>query len=159
VSLYQAHRYDEAITQLRTALAIDPDDWFAREWLGRAYARLGRFPEATAELRTAQQGKGSGNAEIESALGRVYADAGNRAEATNMLEHLRQRKQHELISAAFLATVQVGLGATDDAFASLTQANAQRSWFVVMWKVDPELDPLRSDPRFAALLKQAGFEP
>jgi len=157
--LYFARRYDEAIKELRTAIAVDPDYWFTHEWLGRAYARLGKFSEAVAELHTAQRLEGSGNAEIDSALGRVYADAGNRTEATKVLDHLRERMRNEFVSGAFVATIHVGLGEIDEAFAALAQGAAQHSWFVPFWKVDPELDPLRSDPRFAELLKKVGLEP
>jgi len=156
---YFARRYDDAIKQLRTALAVDPDYWPTHEFLGRAYARLGKFSDAVAELQTAQRLEGSGNAEIESALGRVYADAGNRTEATKVLDHLRERMRDQFVSGAFVATVYVGLGERDEAFAALAQGAAQRSWFVPWWKVDPELDPLRSDPRFAALLKKVGLQP
>jgi len=119
---------------------------------------VGRFAEAVAELRTAEELEGSGNAEIESALGRVYADAGNRTEATKVLNHLRERMRDAFVSGGFLATVQVGLHATDEALASLAQAEVQHSNWVGWWKVDPELDPLRSDPRFTALLKKVGLE-
>ena len=155
---YFARRYDEAIKQLRTTLAVDPDYWPTHEFLGRAYARLGKFSEAVAELHTAKRLEGSGNAEIESALGRVYADAGNRTEATKVLNQLRERMRDQFVSGAFVATVYVGLGEIDEAFAALAQGAAQHSWFVPFWKVDPELDPLRSDPRFAALLKKVGLE-
>jgi predicted amidophosphoribosyltransferase len=50
-------------------------------------------------------------------------------------------------------------GKKDGALAALAQAYEQRSWYVTWWKLDPDLDPLRSDPRFAALLKKAGLEP
>ena len=157
-NLYFARRYEEAIQQLRTALASDPDYWWAHAWLGRAYARVGRFSEAVAELHTAQQ-LGAGHPEIESALGRAYADAGDRAEATKVLTHLRERARDEFVSAAYVATLSIGLGEIDEAFAALAQAAAQHSYYVGWWKVDPELDPLRSDPRFAALLKKVGLEP
>ena len=159
LNLYFARRYEEAIKQLRTAVTIDPDYWWAHEWLGRAYARVGRFSEAVVELRTAQRLEGSGNTEIESALGRVYADAGNRTEATKVLTHLRERMRDEIISAAFVATIHVGLGEKEEALVALAQAEAQHSYFVGWWKVDPELDPLRSDPRFIGLLKKVGLEP
>jgi TolB-like protein/class 3 adenylate cyclase len=157
MNLYLARRYDEAIRQLRTTISTDPDYWYARLWLGRAYARTDRVSEAIAELRTAQQLEGSGSAEIESALGRAYADEGNPAEATKVLEHLRQRMHDEFISAAFLANLRIGLGQVDEAFASLAQAETEHSYYVGFWKVDPDLDPIRADPRFTELLKKVGF--
>jgi TolB-like protein/class 3 adenylate cyclase/Flp pilus assembly protein TadD len=158
MNLYLARRYDEAIKQLRTTISTDPDYWYAHIWLGRAYARTGRCSEAIAELRTAQQLEGAGNPEIESALGRAQADAGDRAEATKVLEHLRQRSKDEFISASFLANLHIGLGQVDAAFAALSQAETEHSYYVGFWKVDPDLDPLRSDARFTALLKKVGLD-
>jgi TolB-like protein/cytochrome c-type biogenesis protein CcmH/NrfG len=158
MNLYLARRYDEAIKQLRTTISTDPDYWYAHLWLGRAYARTGRFSEAIAVLRTAQQLEGSGDTEIESALGRAYADEGNLAEATKVLEHLRQRMHDEFISAASLANLRIGLGQVDEAFASLAQAETEHSYYVGFWKVDPDLDPLRADPRFTELLKKVELD-
>ena len=123
--------------------------------------RIGRFAEAVAGLKvaaalpTVQQT--SAISEIESALGRVYADAGDRTEATRMLAPLHQRARTEFVSAAYLATIHIGLGELDEAFAALARAEAERSYWVGSWKVDPELDPLRSDPRFTALLNKVGL--
>ncbi len=158
-NLYFARRYDEAIKQLRTAVTIDPDYWWAHEWLGRAYARVGRFAEAVVELHKAQRLEGSGNTEIEGALGRAYADAGDRTEATKVLARLRERARDEFVSAAFIATIHIGLGEMDEALAALAQAEKEHSYYVGFWEVDSELDPLRSDPRFTALLKKVGLEP
>lgn len=158
-NLYFARRYEEAIKQLRTTITIAPDYWWAHAWLRRTYARAGRLSEAVAELSPTQQLQGAGYAEIASALGRAYADAGNRTEATKVLEHLRQCMKDEFISASSLANVHIGLGQVDEALAALAQAEMEHSYYVGFWKVDPELDPLRSDPRFTALLKKVGLEP
>ncbi|MBI3386364.1 MAG: tetratricopeptide repeat protein [Deltaproteobacteria bacterium] len=155
--LYFAGRNDAAIEQFRTAVAIDPDNWWAHEWLGHSHGRAGRFPEAIAELLKAKQL--SSSPEIESVLGRVYADAGNRAEATKVLNHLRQRVHDEFVSPAFVASILVGLGQLDEALVALAQAQEQRSYYVMQLKVDPDFDPLRSDPRFTELLKKVGLEP
>jgi TolB-like protein/tetratricopeptide (TPR) repeat protein len=159
MNLYIARRYDQAITQLRTTIARHPDYAYAHLWLGRAYARTGRFPEAIATLENAhRRWEGSEGSEYEAALGRAYADAGNRIEAGKILDHMRERSRTAFVSAAFLATVHAGLGEVDEAFTALGQAAAQHSYYVGWWKVDPELDPLRSDPRFTALLKKVGLD-
>ena len=156
VNLYLARRYDEAVKQLRAAINTDPDYVYAHLFLGRVYARMGRFSEATAELRTAV--RLAPVPEQESALGRAYADAGDRDKATVVLNRLREQMRDTFVSAAFLATMHIGLGEMDKAFAALEEAATQHSYYVPWWKLDPELDPLRSDPRFTALLKKVGFQ-
>jgi TolB-like protein/lipoprotein NlpI len=157
-ALYLAGRNDEAIRQLRTTITLDPDYWYAHMCLGRAYAVAGRTADLLAEAETAQRLAAPGDPEAEAALGRAYADAGKKAEAMKVLEHLRQRSQNEFISAAFLASVQTGLNQVDEAFASLEQAVAQRSYYVLQLRVDPGFARLRSDPRFTALLKKVGLD-
>ena len=61
------------------------------------------------------------------------------------------------LSDTYRATIHIGLGEFDQAIAALTRAAAQHSYFVGLWGVDPELDPVRTDPRFIALLKQVGL--
>jgi adenylate cyclase len=155
-NLYLTRRYDEAVKQLRAAINTDPDYGYAHLFLGRVYARMGRFSEAIVELRTAMQL--APGPEPESALGRAYADAGDRSKATEVLDHLREQMRDTFVSAAFVATVHIGLGQVDEAFSALEEAAAQHSYYVPWWKLDPELDPLRSDPRFTALLKKVGLD-
>jgi len=155
-NLFFAGRNDAAIEQLHTAVAVDHDRWWAHAWLARAYARAGRFPEALAEAQKAQQL--SDYPEVESVLGRVHADAGDRVEATKVLNHLRERARKEFVAPAYVATILIGLGQLDEALVELAKAAEERSYYVMYWKVDPDLDPLRSDPRFTALLKKVGLE-
>jgi adenylate cyclase len=155
-NLYITGRNDEAIERLRGAVAIDSDFWWARAWLGRANARAGRFAEAIAELREAQ--RIAPFAEVEAALGRTYADAGNREEATKVLNHLRGGMRGVLVSPGYVAVVLIGLGRLDEAYAALEQAEEERWYYGGFLKVDPYFARLRSDPRFKALLKKAGLE-
>lgn len=129
----------------------------AHAWLARAYAPAGRFPEAIAEARKAQQ-LAPRYAEGESILGRIYADAGEKAEAEKVLDHLRAPMRDEFIPPPYVATILIGLGRFDEALVELAKAAEERSWYVMNWKVDPDLDPLRSDPRFMALLKKVGLD-
>jgi len=140
---------------LRTAVAIS-DFWWARIWLGQAHARAGRFREAVSELRDVL--RIAPFADTEAALGRTYAEAGNGEEATKVLNHLRTSKSDMFVSSGYVAAVLIGLGRRDEAFAALEQAKEERWYYVGFLKVDPYFDPLRSDPRFKALLKEAGLE-
>ncbi len=157
VNLYFIRRYDEAIRQLQTAIRTDPDYGYSHFWLGLAFARVGKLSEALAEATvTLTQLE---NAEAESALGRVHAQAGNRPEAETMLNGLRKRAQNGFVSAYDMALLHVSLEHIDEAFEYLGKAETERSYYIPWLKLDPELDPLRSDPRFAALLKKVGAEP
>jgi tetratricopeptide (TPR) repeat protein len=102
LNLVFAGRNDAAIEQLRTATTVQRDKWWAHALLARAYARAGRFPEALAAARQAKQL--SKYAEIESVLGRVLADAGDRAEATKVLDHLRERARHEFVPPPYFTS-------------------------------------------------------
>ncbi len=62
------------------------------------------------------------------------------------------------LSPYLRAHFYAALGEKDKAFAELNKAYENRDGFVVMYlKVDPRLDPLRSDPRFQDLLRRVGF--
>ena len=126
-------------------------------FLGRAYARVGERARGIAELRTAGQLEPN-NPEIEAAMGRAHAEAGEEEEAEKVLDDFRERLQHGFVSAYYLALVHVGLGQFDQAFDWLAKAEAERSFYIGWLKVDPELDPLRSDPRFAALMRKLHFQ-
>jgi len=158
-NLYFARRYDDAIRQLRTTVAMDPDYYWGREVLGRAYARTGKLPEALAELRSARRAAGSWISEIESAFGPVSTEMGNRSEALAMLADMREHAKTEYVPAYYFATVYAALGDKDSAFARLAQAVEERSVWTGWFGVDPDLDSLRSDPRFAALLKKMKLPP
>jgi hypothetical protein len=54
--------------------------------------------------------------------------------------------------------IHVGLGDHDRAFALLEKAYEARSWYLTWLKVEPTLDPLRKDPRYADLMRRVGFE-
>ena len=59
------------------------------------------------------------------------------------------------MSAYHVAAIYGALGEADEAFEWLDRAYEERSPWIGYMKVDPRLDPLRQDPRFAALLGRA----
>ena len=56
-----------------------------------------------------------------------------------------------------MAVAHVALGEKDAAFAELEKAYQAHDWFLQRLKVDPFMDSLRNDPRFADLVKRVGL--
>lgn len=158
VSLYFARRYDQAAERGRRTIQMDPNFWLAHTTLGRAYEQRGQLPDAIAEYQKARQIDNM-IAEILMDLGRAYGVAGRRAEAEAVLAELRERSKNSYVAPFHIAMVYIGLGDKDQAFAWLEKAYEARSWYLTWLKVAPELDSLRSDPRFADLMRRVSFTP
>jgi DNA-binding winged helix-turn-helix (wHTH) protein/TolB-like protein len=157
-ALYFARRHDEAIEECRKTIDLHPEFGVAHWYLGRAYLQTGRVPEALAALRKAVTLSG-GSPLMKGTLGVAYAVAGDRAGAGAVLEELEKLRAGGYASALDLAAIHAGLGDRDRAFEWLDQAAAERAFHLIYLKVWPELDPLRKDPRFAALVRRIGLQP
>ena len=90
--------------------------------------------------------------------GNAYARAGNKAEARKDLQKLIEMSRHN-IGTYEVAQVYAGLGEKDRAFEWLEKAYKIHDKSLTFLKVDPCLDPLRSDPRFQDLLRRVGLPP
>jgi serine/threonine protein kinase len=85
-------------------------------------------------------------------LGWVLARGGQRAEAERLLGELDAAAREGYVSPAALAILHIGLGNLDRALELAERAYGERRGWLVYFKVNPMLDPLRREPRFAALL-------
>jgi pentatricopeptide repeat protein len=93
------------------------------------------------------------------ALINAYAQAGRRVEALRLLRELQEkRKQTGFVPAGAFVNAYLGLRENDQAFAWLDQAYQEQSNLLQFLKVHPFFDPIRSDPRFASLLRGAGLD-
>jgi TolB-like protein/tetratricopeptide (TPR) repeat protein len=155
--LHFARRPDEAITQLRKTLELDPGFGVAHFTLGNAYELKGEFDQAISEYQTAIALSGNLNGRIGS-LGHAYALAGRKNDARQILKRLKERSRNGYVSPYHTALVYIGLDEKEEAFAWLEKAQHDRYWMMAFLKVDPRLDPLRSDPRFQDLLRRVGLE-
>jgi len=149
-------RYDEAVDVLRKTVELDDTFWLSHSFLGRAYEQKGRLPEAIAELKRAVQLEPAA-AESRSVLGHVYALSGNKVEALKVLDELKEMSQTAYVPPYNIAIVYAGLGDKDQAFAWLDRAYDDRSGYMTWLTTDPQLDSLRSDPRFDDLKRRVGF--
>ncbi len=155
--LFQAHRYDEAIRELRTALTIAPKNPMAEWYLGFALVGAERFDEAITTLERAAS-LSDRSAAVLGVLVHAYAGAGRRTEALQVLDELHRRRRSGYVPPAAFLNAYLGLGETQEAFAWMERAAEERSNIMQFLKVHPFFDPLRGDPRFAAFLRRANFQ-
>lgn len=154
--LYTARRYDEAIAQLRQVLEMEPG-FPATYFLALAYAKKGMYEEARVEIDRAIKLSNRSSTYI-SLLGYVHALADEKGEAFKILEELLERLKSESAIPYQFAIIYAALGDNDQALKWLEQIRLERSSWMPFFKVEPELDPLRSDPRFNSLLQKLGAE-
>src|SRR5207244_11599458 len=120
------------------------------------YEQKGKYDEAIAEFRQVlnlSAGKPLGIA----ALAHAYALSGKRAEAQRTLAELQEVSKQRSVSSASIALIYIALGDKDQAFAWLEKADKERDGILARLKVDPRFDSLRSDPRFADLVRRVGL--
>ena len=152
-AFYAARQYDQAVEQLRKALDLDPKSTRIRFFLGAVYAQQSKFEQAIAVLREAGPNLGA------ACLGYAYGRGGNKDEARKILAGFEQLSKERFVPAVWLAFIYTGLGEKDKAFEWLQKAYEQRDPMLMELKGLPLWDPLRSDPRFQALLRRMNFPP
>jgi len=154
--LYMARQYDRAIAQLQDTLEMDPTYELPHLVVGQAYGQKGDYVHAIPELKKAVE-LSHGTPLMVSALAYAYGRSGNQAEAERWLADLQSKSKTEYVSPYYFAIACIGLGRRDQAIDWLEKAFADRSNGLVFLKVEPELDDLRSDPRFVALQQKLSF--
>jgi len=156
VTLYLARRYDDAIEQFKKALVIDPTFFYTHYNLGIALQFKGDLKGAIAEFEKAKQlSKDSNDSFTIALLGAAKGLAGDKQAAEQTLKELDQIAQSQEVDEYSRALVYLGLNNKDEALRCLDRTYAARDGSSLCWiKVDPFLDPLRSDPRFEALVQK-----
>jgi tetratricopeptide (TPR) repeat protein len=149
---YWERRYDEAIREGRKALVLDPNYFAAYMQLGQVYVQTGAYNEAIAVLKKAIELGGGG--QVQAMLADTYALSGQTGEAKKILADLTDRSLQTYAPPFDVALAYVSLGDYDQAFAWLEKAHDERARPMLSLKVNPRLDPLRSDPRFIALVRR-----
>ncbi|MGE0132545.1 MAG: tetratricopeptide repeat protein [Blastocatellales bacterium] len=157
--LYMARRYDEAIAQCREYIKLDPGFATAHLYLGLSYYQQGRFAAALTPLQKAVE-LSDGRDETKGALAQNYVKLNRPGEALRILNELKEQAVRNMHGNYYVATVYAAMGEKEQAFAWLEKVWQQRHpIFAVRFKIDPNLDPLRSDPRYNDLLRRVGLTP
>jgi TolB-like protein/DNA-binding winged helix-turn-helix (wHTH) protein len=154
---YWAGRYDPAIENARSVLAIDPNHYAGHLCLGLALEQKRQFPEAIVELQKAVD---SSNEQMWMAfVAHAKALAGDKAGARKILGDLEALSRRTYVSPFLFALVYPDLGDKEQAFFWLEKCYQGREHDLVFSRVWPMFDSLRSDPRYQDLMRRVGLPP
>lgn len=156
--LYFERQYDVVIEQSKVALEMEPSLVLAYFNLGRAYSQSKMHRQAIAELLKARELSGESPA-MTMQLGYAYAMAGKKVEAKRMIDDLARLARKTYVPAFYSGAIYTGLRDKDLAFRWLKRAYDERCDYMVHLPKEPATDPLRSDPRFDALVPRPGPKP
>ena len=156
LTLYYARDCDSAIEYARKTLELDQSFAPAHRLLSLSYLGKKMFAEA---IDANERWMAMAGNEIEATIGlaQIYAAAGRRVEALVLVARLSPEQLSAGNFMRGLAVVHAALGDNDTAFAWLDKCYDARAEALCTLRIDPKIDGLRADPRFAALLKKVGL--
>jgi len=155
-----ARRYDESIAQFQKALDLNPNLPVVRALLAWAYAMKAMHPQALTEYdKIPDQDKAvaAENQLVAGGLGWVYAVSGRRADALKIAKEFRDLSSHAYVDFYFVAGIYAGLADKDEAFRLLEKGYEEHSASMPYLTVDSFWNGMRSDPRYADLLRRIGL--
>jgi TolB-like protein/DNA-binding winged helix-turn-helix (wHTH) protein/Tfp pilus assembly protein PilF len=155
-ALYHARRYDDALRQLQRTVEMFPD-WGERLYweMAEVYEQKRMFAEAVA---TRQHALSLNNDPNVTALGEAYKRAGYRGYLLKRIQTLEQGP-HQAFTFPYLAHLYAALNDEPHAMSYLERAYEEHNLAVLFMRTAPELDPIRSSPRFRDLVRRIGFPP
>jgi tetratricopeptide (TPR) repeat protein len=151
---YFSRRYVQSLSLIRRAHALNinlPDEAFL---LGDIYAEEGMYAKSIAEFQ-----KSGNTPHLIGHLGNAYARAGQTGAARKTVRQLEEHVRNDGVGEYEIALVYAGLGKKNEAFTWLEASYKAHSEGLTNLKIDPCLDPLRSDPRFNDLVRRVGLTP
>jgi tetratricopeptide (TPR) repeat protein len=146
------HQTDRAIEQLRKTLALGPNFYRARILLGIAYGQKKEFSQAIVEFLQANLIEKT--PVLSGFLGYAYAMGHRIKEAQEILHHLLESSKQDYVPPYSIALIYTGMGQQAEALEWLEKAFVEHSHWRGWLGLTPELDSLRSDPRFTELLRR-----
>jgi TolB-like protein/Flp pilus assembly protein TadD len=145
-------RYQEAVTQFKKAIEMDPRNYTAHWGLGQALERAGDLSGAIAEYEKAT--RLDDDPLPLGLLGAAKAKAGDRMGALIILDKLQEIAKQRYVPDYSFALIYLALGQKDEAMKWLESSYAKHQPDLNWVRVDPDLRPLRGDPRFEALAEK-----
>jgi eukaryotic-like serine/threonine-protein kinase len=151
-AFYGWRRFEEAVQEFQRALHIDPNAPYPLWSIGLSHMALGRNQEAVATLEKAVEITDRKQSHYLGLLGGAYAAAGDPQRALAVLDELQLLSSSQYVAPFHFAYLHIPLGNSDEAMSCLEKACAERN-ALTWWIRDAAFyDPIRSHPRFPALL-------
>jgi DNA-binding winged helix-turn-helix (wHTH) protein/tetratricopeptide (TPR) repeat protein len=150
-----ARRYDEAITQFKRVVEMD-DNGNSRDWLSMAFMQKGDYDQAFEWFLEAEKRRWYVSLDSDS-WKTIYAKSGWHGVLRQQLERKKLEEKNGYFPYWDMATIYAELGEKDSAFIYLEKCRQNRQLYMLWLRIEPKLDPLRSDPRFEDLIRRVGL--
>ena len=160
ILIYQ-RQFHKAEKHLKTAIELKPDFPYPYFHLDKLFIHQKRYEEGIAVYEKAMSMIANGHGLLDGTglcLGWAYAMSGDRERAKEILSDLKEKAKSEYVSPVEIGLVYLGLDEVDNAFTWFTRAvedHDSDAW--ILMPQDPIFDPIRSDPRYAELLRKMGM--
>jgi serine/threonine-protein kinase len=148
-----ARQFDNALEQAKKTYELDRNFIAGQSWLAHTYNAKGMYSES---LSISEKTLDSSFPFL-AQLGYTYAKTGRRREAEEVISKWKEAEKAKYVMSYWVAITYAALGEKDAAFGELEKAYQAHDWFLQRLRVDPFMDPLRDDPRFADLVKRLGL--
>jgi DNA-binding winged helix-turn-helix (wHTH) protein/Flp pilus assembly protein TadD len=142
--------FEAAVDCGKTALELHPYLALGRSHYAQALEFSGRFEEALVQYRLASV-MSPDLPRLRAEEARCLALHGRALEARLILGELEELRQTEYVDGYYMAFLYDSLGRLEEAFVEMERAAAENSPHLFMMDVDPRMDGMRDDPRFACL--------
>jgi len=157
VTRYYRKEFDLALEQCDHTIELNPHFSPAYWTLGQIQEQRKDFDESIAAFQRAAH-LSPRSPRMQAALARAYALAGKQEAALASLRQLEKLAAERYVSPFEFAVVHFALGHSGVGFRWLSKACKDRCFELISIKLDPIFDPLRNDPRFAAMMRQVGVD-
>jgi serine/threonine-protein kinase len=156
LGLAVARQPDSAIAAAKRGVELDSTLVVTRFMLGAVYLQANRLPDAVSQLETATR-LDAGSTQAFGLLGYAYAKSGKTRQASDIAKSLENQVGRSAGAAAAAARVYIGLGDRARALTLLERAATDRDSFYSSESLaESFFDPIRGDPRFAAIVNRVG---
>jgi TolB-like protein/Flp pilus assembly protein TadD len=154
--LYAARRYDESLALARRAAELFPGSPLVHNALLGISEQLGDYPAALDLIERGLLEEDGGKA-VAAELRRRYQAEGPPGYWRGLRHYFDAWPPERRRPLERLAAIHAHLGEVARAMDCLERAFAEHSGDMLFLGVDPAYDPLRSDPRFQALVRRVGI--